>query len=177
MNRIYAIRLSLSAIVVASIVIVLLHALGLWSAQTLPIYLRQQSNGHFLIQEPANAALPNPLLEGDALAPEAMTPAQRATVFYNLGVPPGSTVELAVLRGGRILRVRVPAQAAVQDWLRNAVTALLITPFLAALALLTLWRGRDRVAAGLCAISLYALVGKAMLALAYMRVAHYPPCM
>jgi hypothetical protein len=169
MTRAFAVRLSLTAITVASIAIVLLHTLGSWSAASLPLYVQQQSNGLYVVQAFPDVPLPSPLVDGDVLAPQAMTATARAAVLYGTGVPSGSTVGVAVIRGGRILRASIPARPAsafAYDWLRRLLTAFLITPFLAALALLTLWRGRDRVAAGLCGISLYAVAAKALMALA-----------
>ena len=175
MTRGSAVRLSLSAAILASIAIVLLHTLGLWSAAIPPFDLDQQANGLYAVRQDADFQLPSPLVDGDVLALKEMTPAARATVLYHLGVPPGSSVEIAVLRGGRILRAAVPAQPApplMRDWLSSAVNAFVITPFLAALALLTLWRGHDRVAAGLCVFTLYVLIGAgALLDLTQMLVA------
>ena len=166
MTRGLAVRLSLSAVALACIAIVLLHALGLWSAGLLPLNVQQQSSGPYVIHRAADVPLPLSLVDGDVLVPSQMTPAARAAVNYNLGVPLGSSVSLAVLRGGRILRVPITAQQASTsgpDWLSGVMSAFVITPFMALLALLTLWRGRDRVAAGLCGVSFYALIAGALL--------------
>jgi hypothetical protein len=168
MIRSYAVRLSLSAAAVASIAIVLLQTLGSWSAGVLPFYVQQEGNGLYVVHKNPDEALPPPLAEGDALAPRQMTTAARAAVVYGVGVPLGSAVGVAVLRGGRLLRASIQAQPAPplkSDWLRSVVSALIVTPFMATLALLTLWRGRDRVAAGLCALSLYGLIAGALLSL------------
>lgn len=171
MPRAFAVRLSLSAVAVASIVIVLLHALGSWSAPILPLNVLQSARG-YVVQPLVDMPLPSPLVDGDLLVPAAMTTAARAAAFYNLSVPPGSSVDLAVHRGDRVLRIPIAAQYTppfVRDWLGRTINAL-VTPFLAALALLTLWRGRDRVAAGLCAFSIYGLAGGALLSLAQIFV-------
>lgn len=171
MTRAYAVRLSLSAVIFASIAIVLVHTLGLWSAAVLPLDVQQQSDGSYVVHRAADFSLPPSLADGDVLAPRAMTPVARAVAYYNLGIPLGSSVGIAVIRRGRIVRASIPAQPPVpfgRDWLNRAVNAFVILPFLAALALLTLWRGRDRVAAGLFAISLYGLMGSALLPLSNM---------
>ncbi len=168
MSRAFAIRMSLSIVAVASIAVVLLNSLGLWSAATLPLIAQQQGNGQYVVHRTGDAPIPAPLADGDVLAPEAMTPAARAVVIFGAGVPAGSSVGVAVLRDGRILRATVhapPAPPPRRDWLHRVLSAFLIVPFLAALALLTLWRGRDRVAAGLCGIALYSLTASAMLSL------------
>jgi hypothetical protein len=166
MNRPLAVRLSLTAVAVASTAIVLLNTLGLWSAAILPLNVIQEGNA-YVVRPLAHVPLPRSLVDGDVLAPNAMTSAARATAYFNLSVPPGSSVDLAVLRGGRIVHASVAAQPPLpfaRDWLARTINAL-VTPFLAALTLLTLWRGRDRVAAGLCAFSTYGLVGGALLSL------------
>ena len=173
MSRGFAVRVSLTAIAIASIAIVLLQTLGFWSGGVLPIDVIQQSNGPYVVHRDINFPLPSPLADGDVLAPREMTSAARAATFYGLGVPVGSSVDIAVYRGGRILRASVTAQPAPplgRDLLGHLVTAFLTTPFLAALALLTLWRGHDRVAAGLCALSLYGLIASAMLSLSTVLV-------
>lgn len=173
MSRGFAVRLSLTAIAVASIAIVLLQTLGFWSGGVLPLDV-QQTNGLYVVHRDTDYPLPSPLADGDVLAPTEMTSAARAAAFFGVGVPVGSSVGIAVLRGGRILRVSVVAQAAPPVWrdlLGRLVTSFLTTPFLAALALLTLWRGHDRVAAGLCALSMYGLIATAMLSLSSVLVA------
>jgi hypothetical protein len=173
MTRAFAIRLLLSAIALACIAIVLLQTLGMWSAGALPLDVEQQADGPYVIHRDPDFALPAPLLDGDVLAPQAMTPAARAAAFYGVGVSPGSRVGIAVLRGGHVLRTSIPAQPSPpfgRHWLRRVLTALVITPFLSALALLTLWRGRDRVAAGLCGLSLYMLIATGLLSLSQVLV-------
>jgi hypothetical protein len=166
MTRAHAVRLSLSAVTFASIAIVVLHTLGFWSAGVLPLDVQQQADGAYVVHPAPDFPLPAPLVDGDVLAPRAMTPAARAVAYYGLGVPTGSRVELAVLRDGRAVRIAIRAQPPVpfgRDWLNRLVNAFVIVPFLAALALLTLWRGRDRVAAGFCTLALYGLIGSALL--------------
>lgn len=171
MTRSYSVRVSVSAVALASVAVVLLHTLGLWSAAVLPLDVQQQANGLYVVHRARDFSLPAPLVDGDVLAPREMTPAARAVTNYGLGVPLGSSVGIAVLRGGRTVRASIPARPPVpfgRDWLNRLVNAFVFTPFLAALALLTLWRGRDRVAAGLCAVSLYGLIGSALLQLCNM---------
>ncbi|MHB8812461.1 MAG: hypothetical protein ACYDAE_04270 [Steroidobacteraceae bacterium] len=166
MTRGFAVRLALSAVALASIAIVVLYTLGLWSAAILPLEVQQAADGLYVVHRAAHLPLPPSLVDGDVLALEEMSPAARAAVFYDLGVPPGSSVDVAVSRGGRILRAAIPAQtvpALGSDWLTRVVNAFVVIPFLAVLALLTLWRGRDRVAAGLCGFAFYVLVAQALL--------------
>jgi hypothetical protein len=168
MSRGFAIRLSLTVVAVASIAVILLQTLGFWAGGVMPLDAIQQSNGLYVVHRDSNFPLPAPLADGDVLAPEEMTPAARAIAFFGVSVRVGSSVGIAVVRGGRILHISVTAQPAPpigRDLLGRLITAFLNTPFLAALALLTLWRGRDRVAAGLCALSLYGLIASALLSL------------
>lgn len=166
MIRGYAVRLSLSAVAFASIAIVVLHTLGLWPAAILPLDVQQAPDGLYVVHRHADLPLPPPLVDGDVLVLEQMSPAARAAVNYGLGVPRDSSVEIVVSRAGHLLRAPIPARtltAFSPDWLTRIVNAFVVLPFLAALALLTLWRGRDRVAAGLCGFAFYALVGQALL--------------
>ena len=168
MTRAFVVRLSLSAVALASIAIALLHTWGVWTAGVLPIDLGLLANGSYVVHRTRALPLPAPLADGDILAPREMTPAARAAIFYDLGVPVGSSFGIAVLRNGHLLRASVVGQAmpaAAHDWLRRILTSIVLTPLMAALALLTLWRGRDRVAAGLCGLAIFALVAGAMLAL------------
>jgi len=173
MSRGYAIRLSLTAAALASIAIVLLQTLGVWSAGTLPLDAVQQANGLYVVHRDNHFALPSPLRDGDVLALGEMSPAARAITIYGVAVAVGAPVGIAVIRGSRILYTSVtarPAPPLESDLLGRLVTAFLTTPFLAVLALLTLWRGQDRVAAGLCALSLYGLIASALLSLATVLV-------
>lgn len=166
MSRGFAVRLSLTVVAVASIAIVLLQTLGFWAGGVLPVDAVQQSDGLYVLHRDSNFPLPSALADGDVLAPREMTRAARAAALFGVAVRVGSSVDIAVVRGGRILHVAVTAQPAPpigRDLLGRLVTAFLNTPFLAALALLTLWRGRDRVAAGLCALALYGLIASALL--------------
>jgi hypothetical protein len=168
MSRGFAVRLSLTVVAIASIAIVLLQTLGFWAGGVLPLDVTQQSNGLYVVHRDSNFPLPPSLDDGDVLAPKEMTTAARAAAFFGVGVQTGSSVGIAVVRGGRILHVAVTAQPAPpigRDLLGRLITAFLNTPFLAALALLTLWRGRDRVAAGLCVLALYGLIAGALLSL------------
>ncbi|MBW4050361.1 MAG: hypothetical protein HIU85_02705 [Proteobacteria bacterium] len=161
----FAVRLSLTALAAASLAIIVLHALGIWSAATLPIDVEQAGN-HYVVRPLLNIPLPAPLIDGDVLAPQAMTRSARAVVFAGVGVPAGSSVGIAVLRQGRVLRASIaarPPQPFAHHWVQRLLTAFVLTPFITVLALLTLWRGRDRVAGGLCALSLFLLMGSALL--------------
>jgi hypothetical protein len=173
MSRGFAVRLALTVVAIASIAIVLLQTLGFWAGGVLPLDAVLQSNSLYVVHRDTNFPLPPPLADGDILAPKEMTPAARAVALYGVGVEAGSSVGIAVVRGGRMLHIAVTAQPAPplgRDLLGNLVTAFLTTPFLAALALLTLWRGHDRVAAGLCALSMYGLIAGALLSLSSVLV-------
>lgn len=166
MTRPYAVRLAVSAVALASVAVVLVHVLGGWSAGVLPLDVQQQANGRYVVHPAPDFPLPATLADGDVLALQDMTPAARAVANYGLGVPVGSSVGIAVRRGDRVVRASIRAQPPLpfgRDWLSRLVDALIFTPALAALALLTLWRGRDRVASGLCAVSLYGLIASALL--------------
>lgn len=168
MSRGFAVRLSLSVIALASVLIVLLQSLGLWSGGVLPLDVQQQATGLYVVHPDAGFAPSPSLANGDVLALGEMTPAARAVALRSAGTPVGSAIGIAVWRNGRIVRTSVAAQPAPPlsaNPLGRLVTALLTAPFLAALALLTLWRGHDRVAAGLCAMSFYGLVASALLSL------------
>jgi hypothetical protein len=162
-----AVRLSLTVVTVVCTAIIMLHALGLWTAATLPLDIVQAGN-QFVVRPLLDLPLPAPLVDGDVLAPRAMTSTARAVVFDGLGVPAGSSVSIAIRRNGRVLRVSIPARPAPpfrHAWLRRLLNAIVLVPFMGVLALLTLWRGRDLVAAGLCVLSLFLVLGSALLSL------------
>ena len=170
MTRMHAARLTLTAVTIASTAIAMLYVLGVRPAATVPLNIVQEGS-HYVVHPLRNIPLPAPLLDGDVVVPQQMSVVARAVTYLNLGVPAGSSVTLAVTRGGRILRASVPARAAApfeRHWLRRLLVAFVITPSLAVLALLTLWRGRDRAAAGLCGLSLYLVFGNALLSLCAM---------
>jgi hypothetical protein len=167
MTENFKVRLPLTALAAASLAIVMLHSLGIWSAATLPLDVEQAGN-HYVVHPLLSIPLPPQLVDGDIVAPQAMTRSARAVLFDGGGVPAGSSVRIAVVRQGRILRVSVaarPPQPFVHHWMQRLLTSFLFTPFITVLALLTLWRGRDRVAGGLCALSLFLLTGSALLSL------------
>ncbi len=161
----FAARLSLTALAAASFFIIMLYSLGIWTAATLPLDVVQSGN-HYVVRPLLNDPLPASLIDGDVLAPQAMTPLARAVLFEGLGVPTGSSVGVAVLRHDRVLHVSIaarPPQPFAHHWVQRLLNAFVLTPFIMVLALLTLWRGRDRVAGGLCVLSLFLLTGSALL--------------
>jgi hypothetical protein len=131
MSRGFAVRLALTVVAIASIAIVLLQTLGFWAGGVLPLDVVQQSNGSYVVHRDNNFPLPSPFADGDVLAPKQMTAAARAIAFYGVGVEVGSSVDVAVVRGGRVLQIPVTAQPAAplrRDLLGRLVTAFLTTP-------------------------------------------------
>jgi hypothetical protein len=161
MNRGLAIRLTLTVVGIACAVLMVFQAFGAWPPSRLPVRIEHGPDGQYVLRAATGRALPAPLVDGDSLDLEGMSPASRAALEPQANIIPGAKVRLAVFRDGNLLRVPlafVPRSRSraerLQDWVGGAGIAWV---FLLC-ALLTLWRGRTAAAWGLTVVSLANLV-------------------
>lgn len=165
MNRGIVIRLVLTALAVVCTVLVLLSAIQFWPPTRLPVRIEQTPNGAYALRGGAGSELPPPLIAGDVLDLEAMSPASRAALLGQAHIRQGTPIQIAVARGGRILRVplnfvtttRSQAER-VQDW----IGGIAMMPLFLVCVLLTLWRGRSAAAWGLSVFSLASLLNNGL---------------
>jgi hypothetical protein len=80
-----------------------------WSGGVLPFDVIQQSNGLYVVHRDNNFRSSS-FIDGDVVAPRAMTSAARAATFYGVSVQVGTQVGIAVVRGGRVVHISVTAQ-------------------------------------------------------------------
>ncbi len=165
MTRALAFRLLLTALAVASFVVAEAHLLGLWTGAELPVNLVHESNGLWVVRPLEGVPLPSPLRDGDVLVPRDMTRAARATGVFGFQMSAGTSFAFPVIHDGHVVDATVTMRTAPPSALDRAsgwLNSLFGVPLLAALALLTLWRGRGRASGGLCGFSMFALIGTAM---------------
>jgi hypothetical protein len=168
MPRAFVVRLLLSAIAAACIVLVLLQALGKRPESELPLRVERAPDGFFTIHARDGTALPAPLRDADVLALQSLSEADRAAIFSGQNLSPGTSLDIAVIRNGQTVHAAVTTTARprtalleLQLWVGGVVSM----SFMLVLAMLTLWRGRDWGAWGLCAFSLALLLDNALYAI------------
>lgn len=168
MPRTFAVRLLLSATASACLALVLLQALGRQPVSELPLRVERGPQGVYVIHAREDMALPQRLRDGEILALEDMSPTDRAALFAGQNIPSGTSIEFAVIRNGQLARVPVTAIARIRTGLLELqlwIGGVLAMSFMWALAMLTLWRGRDWAAWGLSAFSLAILLDNALYAI------------
>lgn len=168
MPRAFVLRLLLSVTASACVALVLLQALGRQPVSELPLRIERGPQGGYVIHAREDIALPQSLRDGEILALEAMSPMDRAALVAGQNVPPGTSIKLAVVRTGQLARVPVTVIARSRTGLLELqwwVGGVLGMSFMLALAMLTLWRGRDWAAWGLSAFSLGVLLDNALYAI------------
>jgi hypothetical protein len=164
-DRAVLIRLALTALAAVCTVLVLLSAFGFWPPTRLPVRIEQSPSGAYLLRGGAGSELPPPLVDGDVLDLEAMSPASRAALLPEAYLRQGTHVQIAVDRNGRLLRVPLTFLATarsqaerVQFWIGGAA----MMPLFLLCVLLTLWRGRSTAAWGLSVFSLASLLNNGL---------------
>ncbi len=160
MTRVFAMRVLLTVLAVVSIAVAEGHLAGLWPVYQIPVNIAQEPDGRWVALPLQHLPLPPPLHEGEVLVPKAMTPAARTVAVFGPHLPPGTTLDLPVIRGGAIRHVSVTARRVPPSGLDRFgrwLNALFVGPLLLALALLTLWRGRGRASNALCAFAMFSL--------------------
>jgi hypothetical protein len=166
LSRALTIRVLLTVVAIAGIVITELRATGVWTASRIPFHAIEAAGGRFVVHARSDLPLPPPLREGDVLAPEAMTPAARGAVFFSVRLPAETRFVVAVRRSGGIVSGAITTEAITLSGLQRFarwLNALFAAPLLATLALLTLWRGRGRASRALCTFSMFAVVTSGLL--------------
>lgn len=156
MSRILGVRLLLTLFALGSVAASVLITFGLAPGSVFSARLVHLRDGLYVVQRETGTRLPAGLRAGDRIPVTRLTPLERAVIFTRHDVPPGTVLTLPVIRDGRLSERAV---AAVPD----RMTPLLRTEFMGfqivmfAIAMLTLWRGRDWAAWGLSALFLVAL--------------------
>lgn len=165
MTRALAFRLLLTALAITSIVVAEARLVGLWTGSELPLNVSHEPSGLWVVRPLDGVPLPSPLRNGDVLVPQDMTRAARVTADFGFPMPAGTSFEFPVIHDGRVVSASVATRVSKPSALERGgrwLNALFVVPLLAALALLTLWRGRGRASGALCAFSMFALVGTAL---------------
>lgn len=161
MSRGFLVRLLLSALTVACFAVIGWNIVTEQPDTVLPLRWQQGPQDPSLrVRARPGMPLPAPLDEGDIIDLGAMSVADRSALLNPGVMAPGDTLTLSVLHGGHRARTVVTAAAAPRTrlFLLNHWTYAFGMPFLLAMALLTLWRGRDWTAWGLFALSFAALL-------------------
>ena len=165
MTRAFAFRLLLTVLAVTSIVVAEARLIGLWTGAELPVNVVHAPSGQWVVRPLDDVPLPSPLRDGDVLVLKDMTRAARVAGEFGFAMPAGISFEFPVIQEGRLVYASVVTRVTKSSALERGgqwLNALFVVPLLAALALLPLWRGRGRASGGLCAFSMFALVGTAM---------------
>jgi hypothetical protein len=170
MSRTFVVRLLLSAVAVACEVLLILRALAVQPRFELPLQIERTPAGVYVVRARGNERLPAPLIDGDMLAPKQMRSADRAAaLFPDMGVAAQTSINLAVMRDGVLLRASTASIASAPTRLQRLdvwLGGVLSEGFVFVLALLTLWRGRDRAARGLCLFAFASLLNNGLYAVA-----------
>ncbi len=116
-----------------------------------PLQLHPVANGLYRIEPQQHIAQPSGLQAGDLLPIRRLKPADRAAILARYSITAGTAITLPILRAGRTLAVTVRAISSPNTTLETIEFAgLQLTMF--TIAMLTLWRGRDRTAWALSAV-------------------------
>lgn len=124
----------------------------------LPFDVKPDSQQHaYVVSAVPGVKLPPPLIEGERVDIGQMPVADRAVIFHPGWIEPGTRFTLVVRRNGQALRVPMVTRASSAPATRLTVleswSSLILMIFILAMALLTVWRGRDGTAWGLCILS------------------------
>ncbi len=115
-----------------------------------PLQLQPVANGLYRIEPQPGAALPRGLQAGDLLPIGRLNPTDRAAILATYAIAAGTTITLPILRQGHPLAVTVRAISTPNTTL-EVVEFCAIQLAMFAIAMLTLWRGRDTTAWALSA--------------------------
>ncbi len=156
MSRVLGVRLLLTLFALVCAANATLLAFGSPPGVFFPLRLLRAHDGLYRIEPLQRASLPSGLRAGDLVAIRRLEPDARAAVFTHHDVARGSAIRLPILRDRRLLAVPVTA-VADNDTALQRVESLAFQAMILAIAMLTLWRGRDWAAWGLSAVFLSAL--------------------
>lgn len=165
MSRPLLIRLLLSALVLACFARVSWQLITTEPSPELPFRIEHVQGPHpYVLRARAGVPLPPPLADGQTIDLPAMQAADRAILFHPDTTPAGTVLTLAVRQGRQSLRATVatrlsaPEPRLTSTDLLELGTDVLNMAILLAVALLTLWRGRDGTAWALCAFGAAVLL-------------------
>ncbi len=157
MSRVLGVRLVLTLFALGSLAASSAIALGIAPGADFPARLVYLRDGLYVVHARQQSPLPQGLRAGDIIPIHRLSPTERAALFDRHDVPPGTTLTLAVIREGKLAERPV---AAVPDRMSTLqrVEFLAFQVVMFAIAMLTLWRGRDWSAWGLSAVFMLALL-------------------
>ncbi|MDE2271386.1 MAG: hypothetical protein KGJ94_05315 [Xanthomonadaceae bacterium] len=166
MQRRYGLSILLTALVILAGVYVAVSGMRQSRFKGLPFSVHVVDAQTAIVQPLPRLPLPPGLRAGDNIDLTALPPASRIAIDLPLNLatlPPGHTYNVTVRRDGAHFAIPITSVG------RNAVAASLILPLaglcftvlLSAIALLAVWRGRDRAAAGLVLWAVAFLIGMA----------------
>ncbi|MGH8290561.1 MAG: hypothetical protein ACREV7_16340 [Steroidobacteraceae bacterium] len=176
MTRAVVVRLTLSALGIVCTVLVLLSAFGFWRPTRLPVRIERSPNGAYVLRSGAGSELPSPLVDGDVLDLEAMSPASRAALLPEAYIRQGTSIQIAVARNGGVLRVPLTFTSSARSQAERVqlwVGGVAMMPLFLLCALLTLWRGRSVAAWGLSVFSLASLLNNGLDSIPAMPLASF----
>jgi hypothetical protein len=167
MRLVLLIRLLLSAIAILCFARVCWDVISDQPTNELPFSVEQPAQGQsYVVRARPDIALPPPLAAGEGVALSEMLPADRAAVVFNSqSIPAGTGVTLVLIRNGQHVRAAVTAIAVPPkrlERLAGSTVGVIDLTFLLAVALLTLWRGRDWSAWGLFVVAFRVLLGNGL---------------
>ncbi|MGC8521318.1 MAG: hypothetical protein ACP5PN_05555 [Steroidobacteraceae bacterium] len=156
MSRVFGARLLPTLFALGSLAASAAIALGFAPGAEFSARLVHLRDGLYVVHATQQSPLPQGLRAGDIIPIHRLSPTERAAMFDRHDVLPGTALTLPVIRDGKLAERPV---APVPD----RMTMLLRAEFLGfqsvafAIAMLTLWRGRDWAAWGLSVVFLLAL--------------------
>jgi hypothetical protein len=144
-------RVLISAVVIACFARALWFVVADPPAGLMPLQIEHEAS-HYVVHAVPGVALPSPLAEGQIVLLTQMGTLDRAALFHPQPIPVGTRADVVVRQGDRTLRATVVAAQAPPTQLSELERVLggVLLVFGLAVALLTLWRGRDGTAWGLC---------------------------
>ena len=164
MSRGLAVRLLLTLVALGSLAAGAVIGLGLAPGEQFSAHLVYLRDGLYAVHPIQRSPLPQGLRAGDIIPIHRLSPAERAVVFDQHDVLPGTVLTLPVIRDGQLAERRIsPVPDRMSMLLRAEFLGFQAVMF--AIAMLTLWRGRDWAAWALSALFLLAQLSSAPLQL------------
>jgi hypothetical protein len=155
-SRVLGVRLVLTLFALGSLACGAPIGLGLVPGSTFAARLVHRRDGLYVVHATQLSPLPEGLRAGDIIPIHRLSPTERAVIFDHHDVLPGTRLTLPVMRDGRVAERPISAVPDRISMLSRAeLLGFQIVMF--AIAMLTLWRGRDWAAWGLSALFLLEL--------------------
>lgn len=156
MSRVLGVRLLLTLLALVCVTASGLIAFGLVPQAKFAVRLTYLHDGLYAVHPRQQSPLPTGLRAGDVIPIHRLGPTQRAVLFSQHDFVPGTALTLPVIRDGRPMQ-RTIRSTADRMTMTDRVEFLFFQAMMFAIAILTLWRGRDWAAWGLSAVFMAAL--------------------